>query len=152
MQWPEALHTNSFSVQLFMGSVAGTEVPEVVVEIVGKFPLKNKPTKCWAVGLRHSSFVMISPLASPTLCQGCSFAGTMAGWPSWMTWTLPSRNWIEHFLSGRHQVGHANQPPFIQSLTLAGIYLHLLHVFQVTVSESFQKTDVMEPDRTITKT
>ena len=46
MQRPEALQTNSFSVQLFMGSVAGTEVAEVVVEIVGKFPLKNKPTKC----------------------------------------------------------------------------------------------------------
>lgn len=46
MQWPEALQTNSFSVQLFTGSVAGTEVPEVVVGIVGKFPLKNKPTKC----------------------------------------------------------------------------------------------------------
>jgi len=46
MQWPESLQTNSSSVQLFMGSVAGTEVPEVVVEAVGKFPLKNKPTKC----------------------------------------------------------------------------------------------------------
>lgn len=46
MQWPEALQTNSFSVQLFMGSVAGTEVPEVVVEIVGKFPLKKEPKKC----------------------------------------------------------------------------------------------------------
>lgn len=42
MQRPEALQTNSFSVQLFMGSVAGTEVPDRVVDIVGKFPLRNE--------------------------------------------------------------------------------------------------------------
>lgn len=41
MQWPEALQTKSFSVQLFMGSVTGTEVPGVVVGTVGKFPLKK---------------------------------------------------------------------------------------------------------------
>lgn len=46
MQWPEARQTNSSSVQLFMGSVAGTEVTEVVVEIVGKSPLKKEPKGC----------------------------------------------------------------------------------------------------------
>lgn len=39
MQCPEALQTNSFSVQLFKGSVTGLEVPDRVVEIVGKLPL-----------------------------------------------------------------------------------------------------------------
>lgn len=42
MQWPETLQTNSFSVQLFKGSVIGLEVPDRVVEIVGKLPLKDK--------------------------------------------------------------------------------------------------------------
>lgn len=89
MQWPEALQTNSFSVQLFMGSVAGTEVPEVVVEIVGKFPLKKEPKKCWAPRLRHSSFIMVSPPATPTLFQG----GNMPGQLSWaqqeLNWSCP---------------------------------------------------------------
>jgi len=34
------------------------------------------------MGPRHSSFVMISPLATPSLCQGYGFTSNMPGHPS----------------------------------------------------------------------
>lgn len=47
---------NSFSVQLFTGSVTGTEVPEVVVEIVGKFPLKKTNQQIMSNGTEAFQF------------------------------------------------------------------------------------------------
>lgn len=44
MHCPVALQTNSSSVQLFMGSVTGMDVPNGVVESAAKFPIKGIPT------------------------------------------------------------------------------------------------------------
>lgn len=104
MQWPEARQTNSFSVQSFMGSVAGTEVPEVVGETVGKFPSKKEPNGCWAPGLRHSSSIMISPLATAPLSQRMDLLESCLG--GWVTYMLFSRSWIGAFLSGKHEFCH----------------------------------------------